>query len=378
MPCENSQLFIRVGHKGGVCLRPRDMRTDWPMLRDHGTNGKGRGACRPDPTSAFALYRTLDYSLIALAKTAILFVICTDVRGLSLALYPRNAMIKREDIYMRDPFVFVEGDVAYLIGTTDENCWGGKASGFLGYKSTDLENFEGPFVLFENDGNFWTDEYYWAPELHKVRGKYYIVATFWKEEEGQTRRSQFLVCDEVFGRYTPLAKPFTPEEWFCLDATLFEEDGELYSVFSHEWVQCQDGEIRLGKLNSDLTDFAGGTELLFKASEAPWVRAYPEGGNGYVTDGPFVYQLSNGNLSMIWSSFSKTGYSVGQLISENGIHGPWKHVAKPLYEKDGGHGMIFSFKGKSYLAIHYPNEPKLKERPIFLEVEEKDGLLCIK
>ena len=77
-----------------------------------------------------------------------------------------------KDIYMRDPFVYVENGIAYLVGTTDETCWEGKAKGFLGYKSKDLVNFEGPFILFSNDGTFWADEHYWAPELYKIKDKY--------------------------------------------------------------------------------------------------------------------------------------------------------------------------------------------------------------
>ena len=63
-------------------------------------------------------------------------------------LYGEQTM-KANEIYMRDPFIFVEDGVAYLVGTTDENAWGGPASGFLGYKTEALENFEGPFTLFE-------------------------------------------------------------------------------------------------------------------------------------------------------------------------------------------------------------------------------------
>ena len=37
--------------------------------------------------------------------------------------------MKANEIYMRDPFVYTEGDVAYLVGTTDENAWGGAAHG---------------------------------------------------------------------------------------------------------------------------------------------------------------------------------------------------------------------------------------------------------
>ena len=149
--------------------------------------------------------------------------------------------MKINEIFMRDPFLYVEDGVGYLIGTTDKTAWAGPATGFLGYKTTDLVNFEGPFVLFERDENFWANENFWAPELHKYNGKYYIVASF--KKKGIHRASQMLVCDEPFGTYKPLDKPFTPSEWECLDATLYEENGKLYTVFCHEWTQIKNGEI---------------------------------------------------------------------------------------------------------------------------------------
>jgi len=286
--------------------------------------------------------------------------------------------MKLQDIYMRDPFVFVEDGVAYLIGTTDENAWGGPARSFLGYKSTDLENFDGPYTLFEANPSFWSDENYWAPELHKVKGKYLLVASFFKR--GQMRRSQVLISDSPLGRYVPSKQPFTPKEWMSLDATLWEEDNKLYTIFCHEWVQTYDGEMVLGQLDEkDYCSLIGDTEVLFTASQAPWVvKNVDFNKEGYVTDGPFIYKLSNGSLCMLWSSQGKQGYACGMAVSEKGIKGPWKHIEEPLFKKDGGHAMIFDFKGQIYLSLHCPNGPHLLERPHFFKLVEENNILKIK
>lgn len=286
-------------------------------------------------------------------------------------------MINIKDIYIRDPFIYVEDDVAYLVGTTDASAWGGPAKSFLGYKSKDLVNFEGPFVLFEANKNFWSDENYWAPELHKVNGKYLLVASFFKQ--GRMRRSQILLSDSPLGRYQPVKTPFTPEEWMSLDATLWEENGKLYTVFCHEWIQTCDGEMVLGELSDDYCSLVNPPIKLFTASQAPWVVVNKDfNRSGYVTDGPFIYKLKNGNLAMVWSSFSKDGYAVGISISSHGIKGPWIHQKEPLYNKDGGHSMIFNFKGKLYLSLHCPNSPHMMERAHFYEIEEVDGAIKIK
>ncbi|MGI6713831.1 MAG: glycoside hydrolase family 43 protein [Bacilli bacterium] len=283
-----------------------------------------------------------------------------------------------KDIYMRDPFVFVENGTAYLIGTSDENIWSGKADSFLGYKSTDLVNFEGPYVLFKNTDDFWADENFWAPELHKIDGKYYIFASF--KNVDRPRASQALVASTPFGKYTPLAKPFTPKDWECLDATYFEENGRKYSIFCREWLQVHDGEICVGELNDDLTELKN-IKKLFKASDAQWAQYFYNGDDKnkkYVTDGPFIYQCENGRLLMLWSSNGKEGYALGVAYSDNGILGEWKQLEEPLFKDDGGHGMIFSFQGKKYLILHTSNKTPLSERPYLIEVIEENNMIKIK
>lgn len=283
-----------------------------------------------------------------------------------------------KDIYMRDPFIFVEDGVAYLIGTTDKNAWEGKAKGFLGYKSEDLVNFTGPYVLFVNDGSFWSDENYWAPEMYKIDGKYHIFASFFKQ--GKLRRSQVLTCDSPLGLYKPTSKPFTPEGWQCLDATFYEENGKRYSFFCHEWVQIHDGEICVGELNHDLTELSN-IKVLFKASDAKWPVCFYCGGSdikNYVTDGPFIYKTSKGRLIMLWSSNSSKGYAIGMAYSDDGVYGDWKQVDEPLFANEGGHGMIFEFKGKKYLIIHTDNSSSTHERPLIKEIIEENNLIRFK
>lgn len=289
--------------------------------------------------------------------------------------------MKRNEIFMRDPFLYVEDGIGYLVGTTCKSAWSGLATSFLGYVTTDLENFEGPFVLFENNNDFWAEENFWAPELHKYNGKYYLIASFFKK--GKCRASQMLVSDTPMGRFTPLAKPFTPENWECLDATIYEEDGKLYTVFCHEFLQTHDGEMCLAELNDDLISLKSEPVVLFTASQAPWVISHeltdPNFTNkDFVTDGPFIHKLESGKLLMLWSSDCKEGYAMGMAISDNRIKGPWHHIAEPLFSKDGGHGMYFEFKGKKYVSLHHPNFPFLSERPHFFEVLEEDDKLIIK
>ena len=86
--------------------------------------------------------------------------------------------MKKEDIFLRDPFVLVHGDKYYLYGTRSETAFVGEAYGFDVYTSTDLENWDGPFEVFHRPENFFSKKSYWAPEVHFYNGQFYMFATF--------------------------------------------------------------------------------------------------------------------------------------------------------------------------------------------------------
>ncbi|MDO5108409.1 MAG: hypothetical protein Q4D59_00620, partial [Erysipelotrichaceae bacterium] len=56
--------------------------------------------------------------------------------------------------------------------------------------------------------------------------------------------------------------------------------------------------------------------------------------------------------------------------SDNGeIDGRWTIDEKPLFDHDGGHGMIFTDEnGKEYLVLHQPNDTP-NERPVLIECD---------
>lgn len=287
--------------------------------------------------------------------------------------------MKKRDIHIRDPFLLNDDGVLYMYGSTDENIWGGECYSFSAYKTDDLENFDGPFDVFVRPKDFWSNEQYWAPEVHKYKGKYYLFGSFFKQGTG--RKSQILVSDGPLGPFLPFCSPFTPDGWDCLDATLYVENGVPYSVFCHEWVQIVDGTMEAVRLKADLSGPDGNPITLFKASDAPWVRptSYCGKFDGYITDGPFLRKSKNGKLFMIWSSTAENSqYAVGMAVSESGsVLGPWRHMETPLFGKNGGHASIFEFKGKLLLSLHMPNILSL-ERAEFFELEEMDDGLKLK
>ena len=287
-------------------------------------------------------------------------------------------MLTTDEINIRDPFVLVHEGKYYLYGTRGETCWG-PATGFDVYIGDDLKNWEGPVPCFENDGTFWADRNYWAPEVHEWNGRFYMFASF--KADGVCRGTAILVSDTPRGPFVPHSDgPVTPREWECLDGTFYvSRDGRPYMVFSHEWVQAVNGEIYAMPLNDTLSAPAGEPKLLFKAADAPWVvgTKHEDGSVTYVTDGPFLYRTKDGTLLCLWASFGREGYAEGVAVSASGeIDGRFGQ-AEPLFEKDGGHGMVFrALDGQLYMTLHSPNT-HLMERPRFYPLEDTGSRLCM-
>lgn len=294
-----------------------------------------------------------------------------------------SAQQKTEDIYIRDPFVFADESTGtyYMYRTaTDANGYGGVEV----FKSKDLKTWDGPKLVFRVSPDNWITGKIWAPEVHKYKGKYYLFATLnsdivWKKNINKTKRtfrgSQVFWSKSPEGPFQAFDKlPHTPIDEMALDATLWVEDGQPYMIYCHEWVETIDGEMNLIKLKKDLSATVGSPVRLFAASAAPWST----GPDTYVTDGCFLYKTKTGKLLMVWSSFMNKEYAIGIAESTTGrVLGPWKQQEKPLFNKDGGHGMIFkTFDGRLCLVIHAPNSHD--ERAHFFELEDVGDTLILK
>lgn len=286
------------------------------------------------------------------------------------------------EINFRDPYVLPDKDMYYMYGTT---VFMGKADNFVCYKSADLKSWEGPVEIFHRPESFWADQCYWAPECYAYDGRYFFLTTM--GSENRKKGIQIMTCDSPDGRYTPVGSgPVTPEEWTCIDGTLYWENNTPYLIFSHSFEDGEESAICGMPLNEKLTGQAGAVFKMFEARQAPWARPCPWSkeefgidGEIYLADGPCLYRTARGSLLMIWSSWGEHGYTVGIARSTDGtLHGTWEQQAEPLFKEGGGHGMIFNDReGKTYYILHTPNEPSM-ERPKLYELLEKDDTVVLK
>lgn len=281
--------------------------------------------------------------------------------------------LKVSTMHIRDPFILADPETKTYYMHANDN------KSFKVFKSKDLVNWKSEGKSFTPQTDFWGQQDFWAPDVYHYKGKYYLFATF--SSSVKKRGTSILVSDKAVGPFVPLInQAITLDNKMCLDGSLFiDKINQPWIIYSHEWLEVIDGEVVAQRLSEDLTKTEGDPVTLFKATEAAWVGAISSNGvTGYVTDAPFIHQLANGELLMLWSSFAKNGkYSIGVARSKSGsVTGPWEQMSTPINSDDGGHAMLFTdFKGRLMISYHAPNS--LTERPQISEVYINNGNIVI-
>ena len=285
-------------------------------------------------------------------------------------LFNKKTELKCKDINIRDPFVLYEDGKYYMYGTR-ARFFGIKVGGFDVYVSEDLENWSRPIECFNSKEYNMNVEVNWAPEVHKYNGEYYMFATFTRKS-CKLRGTYILKADNPLGPFKPHSKGVvTPEEWECLDGTLYiNKDGKPFVVFCHEHTQIINGTICYSPLNDDLTEAIGDAVTMFRASDPYWADKIDNEKTHRITDGPFMYRTKNGELLMLWSTFIKHKYAECLVKFADGELGMDFEHLPPLIDDDGGHGMLFKDKdGQLWLTFHTPNQTGF-ERPHFVPVTD--------
>jgi arabinan endo-1,5-alpha-L-arabinosidase len=297
------------------------------------------------------------------------------------------------EIHMRDAFVYCDRERKryFLFGTTLADGAGNVDPFFEVYESEDLLRFTGPFVAFQPPKGFWGVRNYWAPEVYRYQGRYYMFASF-KGGIGEERGTGVLTAEKPEGPYRPHSeRHVTLKDNECLDGTLYvSEEGDPWIIFCHEWTQNYYGTIKALPLSHDLTRALSQEPItIVDTHDITWIRKFADpriGKDGYLTDAPFPYRTKTGALLLLWSSYSKKnyqngqgGYTVAVTVSPSGsIKGPWEQQEELLLDENCGHSSIFTdLDGQLRLCTHSPDTPHGAEGPKFLKLTEKDGRLMI-
>ncbi|WEK70325.1 MAG: family 43 glycosylhydrolase [Candidatus Chryseobacterium colombiense] len=251
-----------------------------------------------------------------------------------------NPITRDSAISMRDHFIIKVDDLWYCVGTSNP-VWEGKNPGVRMLVSKDMVNWKQHSFLIDAkklpkdcpyDGRFW------APEIHFIKGKYYLIVNSGKvtkeDPKGMATHSIWLFsADKVTGPYKLLNGPLTPQ--YNNDATLFEdEDGQVYLYCSGNGLFQAKIDLKTGKLTTPIQKF-------LDKKQSGW----PEWMVGGI-EGPFVTK-KEGMYFMFFSTWTR-GYEVGLLKSKSPL-GPWELASQePIFgtrkkgyrqqmAKDGGY-----------------------------------------
>ncbi|MEH3103777.1 MAG: glycoside hydrolase family 43 protein [Sphingomonas phyllosphaerae] len=311
---------------------------------------------------------------VAALRAALLMVLaCGTLLVSTGATRPApDAPLLLPDMPLHDPWIVADRATRtyWLFTRNEKQLTGDKRLGIMAYRSRDLKHWQRPVMVFTLPADSWANDGAWAPEVHRWKGRWYLFSTFYNDalklpgDNGRqpVRRSTLLASAATLGGPYRLERggaPIVDAARMTLDGSLYvDRAGKPWMVYAHEWVQVGDGTIEAVPLDDTLAA-AGPPHLLFRASDAPWVkRADPAdvtGGN--VTDGPELFRTRTGTLLMLWSSYDRRGYVQSLARSKSGeVTGPWEQLP-PLVRGDSGHGMLFrTFEGRLTMVLHRPFE----------------------
>ncbi len=291
-----------------------------------------------------------------------------------------------------DPQVVLVDDTYYFIATVPAyDCIEiRKASELSGLRDAE------PKVVWRHPESGEMSGYIWAPELHRIDGKWYLYVAAGDRENKIGIRVYVLEntsADPMDGEWTVKGRVQTGWDSFSLDATVMQLDGGRYFLI---WAQHHD-------------DIPGNTNLYIAELENPWTLKTPavlltkpefewEKIGFLVNEGPYVLQR-NGKLFLTYSaSATDHHYCVGLLTADAGADvldpASWSKSPTPIFSscdetsvygpghnaftttKDGKRDILI-YHGRSYKEIegNALANPDRHARAQFIEWDEAGNLV---
>lgn len=308
-----------------------------------------------------------------------------------------------------DPFILNDGNGTYYMYGTG----GGAEDGFATYSSNDMVNweFEGQ-VYTGNDKDSWSISAFWAPEVYKFSGKYYMFfSAQWKDNpnnELENFKIGVAVADKPTGPFKDLKnEPLFDPGYPIIDANVFQdEDGEFYLYYSRvcykhpveseisEWAkekgwfdEIEESWVYGVKLKPDFSGVTGEPVLLLRPpltlddKNAEWESrsVTSKEVNRRWTEGSFTFKHQD-TYYMMYSAnyFGGENYAVGYATASSPL-GPYtKADNNPILEKNTGKGgevtgtghnsLVFSSQdNKIYCVYHGRTKVTGDQRVVFID-----------
>lgn len=220
----------------------------------------------------------------------------------------------------------------------------------------------------------------WAPELHYMKGKWYLYFAAGNKENVWAIRPYVLECqgsDPLSGDWVEKGKMQRAEQdgfsfaSFSLDATVFENNGTYYYVWAEK--------VGVGKMISNLyiAEMESPTKLktaqvLLSTPDYDWERV-----DYWVNEGPAILK-KHGKIFLTYSA-SATGacYCVGMLTAEDNANlldpRSWKKEPYPVLKTNNGkeifgpghNSFTVSEDGKDIMIYHARPYENINGDPLY-------------
>lgn len=206
-----------------------------------------------------------------------------------------------------DPWVFKSDDgIYYLIATVPEydRIVIRKAKTINGLKDAEEK------VVWHMHKKGVMGHHIWAPELHKIDGKWYIYFAAGEAEKVWNIRMWALsntADDPMEGEWKEEGQIITKKESFSLDATTFEHKGKRYMIWAQSVMEGDHGTgLVLSEMENPTT--LTGPEVVLTVPEFSWEKVKYN-----VNEGPAVIK-KNGKIFVSYSaSATNENYCMGLL-----------------------------------------------------------------
>lgn len=272
---------------------------------------------------------------------------CGDVKNVKIQPYtPEEAgRTYTNPVYPNsaDPFILKDGDTYYLYATNS-------GDGFIASKSTDLVNWTS-CGLVAKKGDIFGEYYFWAPEVYKYEGRYYLLYT--AEEH-----IALAVADSPEGPFMKTSDGFLIDGQAIDGHFFFDDDGKVYFYYAGNGIMgCE--------MNSDL----------LSAKVETLTCVLPDEGDGWA-EGPFMLK-HNGTYYLTYSGndYQRKDYRVSVAIASSPLTKFKKDAVNPILTPDtficgtGHHSFVCSPDGSElFIAYHsHLNDTTVHPRPLCID-----------
>ncbi len=251
---------------------------------------------------------------------------------------------------LRDCQVFRDGDYWYLTGTSyphweREELNGNLNKGVVLYRSKNITQWEFvKYIIEKPDSTKWYYRRFWAPEIQKIKGRYYVTFNCSNLNIGYPgQHIGYAVSDRIDGPYTVITenKPLANGN----DLTFYEDDGKVYAF----WNRGRDFGIGFAEIDLEKAEFITTPQSAIRPSAVEFeinhigdtlktpgydgrpinkIKKY-YGWDAIGIEGAYVIKRNN-MYYLFYSSWTR-GYEIGYATAEK-VTGPWKkYEGNPFY-----------------------------------------------